>query len=116
MNKIRIYDLLKAKYFVNDDAVKNWSFIVFMVILALMTIANTHSFEKKIYDIANKTKEVKQLRSEFIEKRSDLMKLKMESNIAKKMELRGIFPSDTPPVKIKAYTIKKEKWIDEIWK
>ena len=115
MNKISIYDLLKAKYFVNDDAVKNWSFILFLVLLALMTIANTHSYEKKVYDIARLTKEVKQLRSESIEKKMQLNQLKMESNIAKSMEEKGIFPSDTPPTKIKAVVIKKKKWHQKIW-
>jgi hypothetical protein len=31
-------------------------------------------------------KEVKELRSEFVDRRSELMKLKMESTISKKME------------------------------
>ena len=116
MNKARIYDLLKAKYFINDDAVKNWTFILFLIILALMTIANTHSYEKKVHDIAKLTKEVKQLRSECIEQKSYLNNLKMESNIAKSMEIRGVFPSNVPPVKIKAYTIKEDKWYNKIWK
>ncbi len=115
MNKIRIYDLLKAKYFVNDDALKNWSFILFLVILALMTIANTHSFEKKIYDIARLTKEVKQLRSESIEKKMQLNQLKMESNISKIMAEKGIYPSETPPTKIKAFIIKEKNWRQKIW-
>jgi hypothetical protein len=115
MKKISIYDLLKAKYFVNEDAVKNWSFVLFIVILALMTIGNTHSYEKKVYEIAGLTKEVKQLRSEHFEKRFELMKLKMESNITKSMREKEIFPSEMPPTKIKAFVIKKKKWHYKLW-
>jgi hypothetical protein len=39
------------------------------------------------------TNEVKELRSEFVDKRSELMKLKMESTVSEKMEVRKIFPS-----------------------
>jgi hypothetical protein len=44
--------------------------------------------------------EVRELRSEFVEERSTLMKLKMESNITLKMADRGVKPSETPPYKI----------------
>jgi uncharacterized protein YlxW (UPF0749 family) len=115
MKKISIYDLLKAKYFVNEDAFKNWSFVLFLIILALMTIANTHSYEKKVHDIANLTKEVKQLRSKSIELKSELNNLKMESKISKSMEAKEIFPSETPPVKIKAFVIKEKKWHQKLW-
>ncbi|MFY7811663.1 MAG: FtsL-like putative cell division protein [Flavobacterium sp.] len=115
MKKISIYDLLKAKYFVNEDAFKNWSFVLFIIILTLMIIANTHSYEKKVYEIARLTREVKQLRSEHFEKRFELMKLKMESNISKNMESRGVYPSETPPVKIRAFIIKEKKWHQKLW-
>ena len=60
-------------------------------------IANTHRFEQKIFKIADLTNEVKELRSEFVDRRSELMKLKMESTVSKKMEARNIFPSQVPP-------------------
>ena len=43
---------------------------------------------------------VLELRSEFVDRRSELMKLKMESTVAKKMETRQILPSEVPPVKV----------------
>ena len=44
--------------------------------------------------------QVKELRSEFVDRRSELMKLKMESTVAKKMETRQILPSEVPPLKV----------------
>ncbi len=108
-----IYNILKAKFLVNEDSVKNWRFIVFLILLAIIMIANTHSYEKKIYQIADLTNEVKELRSEFVDRRSELMKIKMESTVADKMVDQGILPSSVPPKKIKV--IKEKSSWDKLW-
>jgi hypothetical protein len=95
-----VYSLLKAKFLISDDALKNWKFIVFLLILGMIMIANNHQYDAKNYRITELSNEVKELRSEFVDRRSELMKLKMESTVAKKMESRQIFPSELPPVKI----------------
>jgi hypothetical protein len=96
-----VYNILKANFLISDDAFKNWRFIVFCTLLAIVMIASSHSAERKVHLIAKINNEVRELRSEFVEKRSTLMKLKMESNITFKMADRGIKPSETPPNKIK---------------
>jgi len=96
-----VYNILKANFLISDDAFKNWRFIVFCTLLAIVMIASSHSAERKVHLIAKINNEVRELRSEFVEKRSTLMKLKMESNITFKMAGRGIKPSETPPYKIK---------------
>ena len=95
-----VYGLLKAKFLISDDALKNWKFIVFLLILGMFAIANNHQYDAKNYRIIALTNQVKELRSEFVDRRSELMKLKMESTVAKKMEARHILPSEVPPVKI----------------
>ena len=104
--KYGIYNILKAKFLVNEDGVKNWKFILFLICLAILMIANTHNYEKKIFRIAALTTQVKELRSEFVDRRSELMKIKMESTIADQMVVKEIFPSSVPPKKIK---IAREK-------
>ena len=110
-----IYNILKAKYLVNDDAVKNWRFIVFLIGLAIIMIANTHRFEQKVFKIADLTNEVKELRSEFVDRRSELMKLKMESTISKQMEPKGIVPSQVPPQKITVKNPEEKNFFKRIW-
>lgn len=95
-----VYNILKANFLISDDAFKNWRFIVFCTLLAIVMIACSHSAERKVHAIAKINNEVRELRSEFVEKRSTLMKLKMESNITSKMADRGVKPSETPPYKI----------------
>jgi len=101
MNKEIIFDFLKAKQLSGKDAFRQWKFILFLLLLGILMIANSHWYESKATEIANLTENVKELRSEFVDKRSELMEMKMESSISKKMERKGIYPSDVAPVKIK---------------
>jgi hypothetical protein len=78
-------------------------------------IANIHHYEKKIFRIVELNNEVKELRSEFTDRRSELMKLKMESTISKKMEERGIYPSSVPPTKIRVVKPKEKSLAEKIW-
>ncbi|WP_010228685.1 FtsL-like putative cell division protein [Gillisia marina] len=96
-----IYNILKADFLISNDAIKNWRFIVFCTFLAIIMIACSHSAERKVHNIAKLNTEVRELRSEFVDMRSALMKLKMESTITNKMAARGVKPSETPPYKIK---------------
>ena len=104
-----VYSLLKAKFLISDDALKNWKFIVFLVILGMIMIANNHQYDAKNYRITELTNQVKELRSEFVDRRSELMKLKMESTVEKKMETRQIFPSEEPPIKVIVESKKDKK-------
>ena len=110
-----VYSILKARYLVNEDATRNWRFIVFLIILAILMIANTHRFEQKVFRITKMTNQVKELRSEFVDKRSELMKLKMESTISEEMKERRIFPSPVPPQKIKVKKPVEKSFFQKLW-
>ena len=106
---------MKARFLINDDAVKNWRFIVFVILLAIVMIANTQRFEQKVFRIAELTNQVKELRSEFVDRRSELMKLKMESTVSEKMIAKEIFPSTVPPIKIKVKKEEEKSFFKKIW-
>ena len=110
-----VYSILKARFLINEDAVKNWRFIVFLILLAIIMIANTNRFEQKSIRITELSNEVKELRSEFVDRRSELMKLKMESTVAAKMELKQIYPSSVPPKKIKVKKEEDKSLFYKIW-
>ena len=96
-----IYNILRGTFLVSDDSFKNWRFIIFLSVLALVMIASSHSADKKVYEIARLKEEVKELRSEYLDGRSRLMKLKMESSVIQKMKDKGLAPSVIPPKRIK---------------
>lgn len=109
-----VYSLLKAKFLIDDDALKNWKFIVFLILLAMVMIGNAHRYEQKNYRITELTNEVKELRSEFVDRRSQLMEMKMESTISGQMEPYGIIPSSVPPQKIKVKE-QESSILKKIW-
>jgi len=99
--KQTLYNVLKGKFLVDEDAKKNWGFIIFLTGLALLMITSSHQIDRKVQRIATLNKEKRQLYSQFVATRSDLMKLKMESSISKRLADNGLFVSQTPPQKIK---------------
>jgi hypothetical protein len=110
-----VYSILKARFLVEEDATKNWRFILFVILIAILMIANTHSFEQKVFRITELTSQVKELRSEFVDKRSELMKLKMESTVSEKMKERKILPSSVPPTKIKVKKPIEKTFFQKLW-
>lgn len=110
-----IYSLLKAKYLVDQGSMKNWRFILFLILVAMLMIANSHNYEQKLYHISEMESELKQLRGEFVDRRSELMELKMESTVAAKMEAREIFPSVVPPKKIVVAKKEDKNFFSKLW-
>ncbi len=96
----KLNDILKGKFLVSDDSFKNWRIIVFILFLALVMTASSHSIDKKVHEIARLRDEVKELRSELFDGRTQLMQLKMESNVAEEMKALNVKPSLIPPKKI----------------
>jgi hypothetical protein len=104
MVKKKLNSILKGTFLVSDDAFKNWRMIIFLSVLAVVMIASSHSADRKVHEIARLTEEVKEYRSAFIDGRSILMDLKMESTIRRKLASKEILPSTEPPKKIKVKT------------
>ena len=98
--------IIKAKFLVEGQSLKNWLFIIYVVFWTLVLIANNHFYEQKMMKAKGLTEEVKELRSEFVDKRSELMQLRMETY--------GIVPSSVPPKKIKVVVEKEKKWY-KLW-
>jgi uncharacterized membrane protein YcjF (UPF0283 family) len=105
--KQKIYNILKGKFLVDEDASKNWILIGYLTFLALIMIASSHSIDRKVQLLAKLTKQQKKLREERIATSSDLMKLKLQSAIVEKLENQGLYMSENPPTKI--VVINKEK-------
>ncbi|MDU8885189.1 FtsL-like putative cell division protein [Yeosuana sp. MJ-SS3] len=96
-----IYKILKGKFLVSEDSFKNWRAILFISALAIVMIASSHSADKKVHEIARLDNEAKELKSAFLDSRSKLMKLKMESAVIIKLKEKGLLSSVIPPKKIK---------------
>ncbi len=110
MGKVKqnIYNVLKGRFLVSDDAFKNWKIIIFVVFLLLFMISRSHSTDKKVLRIAKLNKEIRELKAEFVDTRTKVMRLELESEIEKKVVERGLLPSKSPPNKIKVINRKRD--------
>ena len=107
MSKVKkgVYGFLRGSFLTDESAFKNWKIIIFIVALFLIMISSAHNAEKKVYRISELNKKKRELRAEYVDTGTILMRMKMESNIREKAKARGLKPSETPPKKIKV-TIK----------
>ena len=96
----KLLSILRMEFLVNDYAFKNWRVILFLSFLSLIMIASGHAADRKIFQIARLSNDLKMLKSEFVEQRTILMNLKMETKIMKELSSLGIGPAKTPHIKI----------------
>ena len=91
---------LNIDFLVKDNSSKNWKMILFISLLAVIMISSGHSADKKIFKISSLNTNIKSLKSDFIQVKEELLKLKKESHITKKLSSRGIVSASLPPIKI----------------
>tara|TARA_B100001109_G_C18570937_1_gene338721 strand:- start:44 stop:352 length:309 start_codon:yes stop_codon:yes gene_type:complete len=96
-----ILSLLNIDFLLKEDSMKNWRMILFISTLAMISIASGHSADKKIYQIANLNNELKRVKSEFVENKSELMFLKLETRVTKRLFEIGVGPSKEQPFRLK---------------
>lgn len=75
-------------------------YIFFLTGIALIYIANSYYAEKTIREIDMTTKEIKELRSEYISVKSDLISKSNQSQVATLVFPAGLKESRTAPKKI----------------
>lgn len=103
MSKIKkgVYGFLRGSFLTDESAFKNWRIIIYVVGLLLIMISSSHKADKKVIKISELNKLKRELRAEYVDTGTILMRMKMESSIREKAKFRGLMPSQTPPKKIK---------------
>ncbi len=105
--KKKVFNFLKGDFLFDSNAMKQWAFFAYIVFLVIIMITSGHRFDKKAIQLTNLSKKSKEMRALFIATRSEAVKLKLETTIKKRVEERGLFPSEMPPYKI-IVTSKKD--------
>ena len=78
----------------------NFPFVLFLVFLAVLHIANNHLAETYARNITKTEKEVKQLRWQYMTSTSSLMQKSKQSEVAKLVSTQGLKELRIPPYKI----------------
>ena len=87
-------------YFEEGFPVQYLPKILFVMLLGLLYIGNTHYAEKTVREINAIQAEVEDLRADYTTLKADLMFASKQSEVARKVKAYGIKESLTPPFKV----------------
>lgn len=87
-------------YFEEGFPVQNVPKILFVMLLGLLYISNTHYTEKTVRKINAMQAEVEDLRADYTTLKADLMFASKQSEVARKVKSIGLTESLKPPYKI----------------
>ncbi len=95
-----ILTVVSGSFLSKEITLKFLPFIFYLTFISICYIANGYYAESKIRQMNRLTNELKELRSEFIITKSDLMFISKQSEVAKAAISLGIKESKEPPRKI----------------
>lgn len=98
--KISLKSFLTGKFLASEKLAKNWPFILYVSLLALVMIGSSHRAERKVYTIDDLESRVKDLSSKHIELKTKLMQESLEDRVLKRAAAQGLVKGSTPPRQI----------------
>lgn len=109
MSKVKknIYDVLRGSFLTDESAFNNWRIIIFIVLLLMVMISSAHRADEKVVLISKLNKKKRELRAEYIDTKTTLARMKLESTVRKRVKVKGLAPAKTPPQKIKINIIEE---------
>ncbi len=101
--------VFSGTFLANEKNFKHVPFILFMAVVATSYIAYGYYADDTIRDVNKITNNLKELKSEFIYTKSELMFASKQSEVAKAAEPIGLKEPITPPLKIKVDSVQLNK-------
>jgi hypothetical protein len=92
--------VFSGTFLTNEKNLNHLPFILFLAFIAILYIANGYYADDKIREVNKVTYQLKELRSEYISTKSELMFASKQSEVAKAAEQLGLKEPVVPPVKI----------------
>jgi len=101
--------IFSGTFLTNESTLKHVPFLLFLALVAIFYIANGYAADDKIREVNKITNELKELRSEYISSKSELMFVSKQSEVAKAAEPLGIKEPIVPPMKIEIDSTSVQK-------
>ena len=99
---ISLKDILKGKFLVDDGSMQNWRFLLFLMLLAFVSISSSHWVDRKVIEIKKLDEDVSSLKSQYTDAHRALMGMQLEPEIIRQSQAAGItLTEDQPYVLIK---------------
>jgi len=99
--------ILDGSFLSKDGSVRNIPFALYISVIGGFYIANTYNAERTVRETSITTKELKELRSEYISLKSELMFHSNQSQVAHLVDPIGLKEAKVPPFKL--YTTSENK-------
>lgn len=96
-SNVKFVDILKGRFLVDDGSIQNWRFVMYLVLLAFISISSSHWINKKVVKINSLNEEVSNLKAQYTDAHRLLMKMQLEPEIKKQAELIGVRLTDEQP-------------------
>ena len=97
----RIRSVLDGSIITQDKVLQHWPYVIFLVCLSILLIANNYVSEKIIRETNTLNRELKELQTEHLSILSDYLRKSQQSEVAKRMNEIGIKESVVPPKRIR---------------
>jgi hypothetical protein len=95
-----LYQMVDGTFLEGVITPSNLPFALFLALIIGLYIANTYNAEHNVRNTSRIEKELKELSSEYITMKSDLMFLSNQSQVAQRVRAIGLFEADAPPHKL----------------
>lgn len=92
----------KLVFFKREDASRWLPFTLFLFVMVVFYISVQQYAERVVRNTEKLNKEIKELRSEYLSTKAELMKESMQTDIAKKLEPSGLKELREPALKLKS--------------
>lgn len=101
--------IFSGTFLTSDKTLQHLPFILFLAVIAIFYIANGYYADDKIREVNRVSNELKELRSEYISTKSELMFASKQSEVAKAVEELGLQEPVVPPIKIEVDSLELYK-------
>ncbi|MCG9910847.1 MAG: hypothetical protein MH137_06045 [Flavobacteriales bacterium] len=89
--------ILKGEFLADEKVIKHLPFVIFLTGIAMVYIANAYYVERKVVKIQALNKRVKDLHTNYVSIKAELMYSMKQTEIATKLAETGLKESVTPP-------------------
>ena len=93
-------EILRGSFIGHPVIIRNLPFALYVTGLSLLAIWGAHRAESRVKEISKKVVHLNELESEYLEAKSNLMKMGTESSVRQRSQALGLVPSHRAPERI----------------
>ncbi|MDG1252469.1 MAG: FtsL-like putative cell division protein [Schleiferiaceae bacterium] len=93
-------EILRGSFIGHPVIIRNLPFALYLTGLSLLAIWGAHRAESRVKEISKKVVLLNELESEYLEAKSNLMKMGTESSVRQRSQALGLVPSYRAPARI----------------